>query len=353
MRDPSRFVIVPALLVVAGAACGESTGPDENEPVTLTVVSWGGAYQEAMTRAWFDPYVQAYPHVTLVQDEPTDYQALQAMVASDAVSWDVVDIENDFGLQGTEALLEPIDCVKVPCEELQPDRFRTTGYRVPVMLWGLVVAYRTDAWGGGEPQGWMDFFDLERFPGKRAIRRSGAGSGILEGALLADGVAAADLYPLDIERSLAKLQTIADEIVWWDDGQACPELLADGVAVMGLCYNGRVFDVQEQGHPLAIQWTGALIQADYLVVPRGSSNVEAAMDLIAWMTSAEHNASLSDFISYAPANALAVDMVDPVMEPHLPSTYADVTVARDDVWLDQNRDQIAQRFDEWLQENGG
>jgi hypothetical protein len=77
------------------------------------------------------------------------------------------------------------------------------------------------------------------------------------------------------------------------------------------------------------------------------------MDLIAWVTSAEHNAALSDFISYAPANALAVDMVDPAMEPHLPSTYADVTVARDDVWLDENRDQITQRFDEWLQVNGG
>ena len=32
---------------------------------------------------------------------------------------------------------------------------------------------------------------------------------------MADGVAPADLYPLDIPRALAKLDTIKDEIVWW------------------------------------------------------------------------------------------------------------------------------------------
>jgi hypothetical protein len=163
------------------------------------------------------------------------------------------------------------------------------------MAWGLVIAYRTDAWGGATSMGWADFFDLERYPGKRAIRRSGPGSGILEGALIADGVDPAALYPLDVERALTKLASIAGEIIWWEDGEECPELLANGTAQVGVCFNGGVYDAQQEGAPLAVQWTGALTQADYLIVPRGSPNVEAAMDLIAYMTSAENNARLAEF----------------------------------------------------------
>jgi putative spermidine/putrescine transport system substrate-binding protein len=343
------LVVITLFAFVVGACAGPADNGGDQEQVTLTVVSWGGAYQEAMTQAWFDPYVEANPHVILVQDEPTDYAKIQAMVESGNVTWDVVDIENDFGLERTEHLLEAIDCQKVPCDELQPDRYQTSGYRVPVILWGLVMAYRTDAWDGGAPQGWEDFFNVEEFPGKRTVRRSGPGSGILEGALLADGVDPAQLYPLDVERALAKLETIEDEIIWWEVGQQCAQLLADNEAVMGVCYNGRVYDIQQEGHPVEIQWNGALIQADYLVVPKGSPNAEAAMDFIAYATSAEHNGRIADYISYAPANVNAAGDVNPDMEPHLPSTYADVTVARDDTWLDENFDAVAERFLEWLQ----
>lgn len=341
------LALLPAFLV---AACADSIS-ETSDPDTLTVVSWGGAYQEAMTEAWFEPYGAAHEDITLVQDEPTDYERIETMVEDGAVTWDVVDIENDFGLARTEHLLEPIDCTRVPCDELQPELFQTTGHRVPVMLWGLVMAYRTDAWEGDAPASWEDFFDLERFPGVRTVRPSGPGSGILEGALLADGVDPDALYPLDVERALSKLEEIVDQIIWWESGQECAELLAAGTAQMGVCYNGRVFDIQQADHPVDIQWNGALIQADYLVVPRGSPNVDAAMDLIAYITSAEHNARLADFISYAPANIEAVDRVNPDMEPHLPSTYADVTVARDDVWLDANFEAVAARFAEWLEEH--
>lgn len=343
----------PLLLVFVGvAACDGDTGPDDPDPVTLTFVSYGGAYQQAQTDAWLEPYAVEHPNVTILQDGPTDYLELEAMVGGGGGSWDVVDVENDFGLGATAQLLEPIDCDVVPCDELRPDLLPTTGFRVPVMQFALAVAYRTDDWGGAAPAGWDDFFDLVSFPGTRAVRRSGTGSGILEGALIADGVDPADLYPLDVERALAKLTTIVDEIVWWTDGQACAEMLADGSAAMGLCYNGRVYDVQQDGAPVAIQWSGALVQADYLVIPRKSQNVEAAMEFIAYMTSAEHNARLSEFISYAPANANAVDDVPASIEPDLVTTYAEVTIARDDVWLEANHAAVEARFEEWLEEQG-
>jgi putative spermidine/putrescine transport system substrate-binding protein len=338
-----------ALIAVAltAAAC-DSTDPEQPEPVTLTFVSYGGAYQQAQTDAWLDPYAEANPHVTILQGGPTDYAQLEAMVEDDAATWDVVDVENDFGLAATEDLLEPIDCSVVACDELQPSFLRTTGFRAPVMQFALAVAYRPDAWGGPTPAGWADFFDTTSFPGTRTVRRSGTGSGILEGALIADGVAPASLYPLDVERALTKLETIASDIVWWTDGQACAEMLVSGSAVMGLCYNGRVYDAQQDGAAIEIQWNGALVQADYLVVPRGSPNVEEAMRLIAYITSADNNARLSEYISYAPANENAVDDVPASIAPDLVTTYADVTVTRDDVWLEANQATVDARFEEWL-----
>lgn len=346
-----RVPLAGALLaatVFAGTSATSATAGSDPEPVTFTYTSWGGAWQEAQTVAWIDPYMEANPHVTIVQDEPTDYAQLQAMVESGRVTWDLVNVENDFGLTRNEELLEPIDCDIVPCDELQPDSLITTGYRVPLILWSIVVAYRTDAWDGAEPAGWEDFFDVEAFPGMRTVRRSGMGSGILEGALLADGVAPEDLYPLDVERALEKIETIEDHIIWWEVGQQCAQLLADNEVVMGVCYNGRVYDIQQEGAPVAIQWNGSLTQADYAVIPKGTENIDAAMDFLAYITSAEHNADVSEYISYAPPNVNAIENVFPDMQEHLPTSYLDVTVFRDDVWLDENYDDVETRFLEWL-----
>jgi len=348
---PLRCAILAALVGTAG--CDLFTDSDP-EPVTLTVVSWGGSYEQAMEQAWYRPYMEENPHITLVQDGPTNYGQLEAMVRSGNTTWDVVDIENDFGLKRNEPVLVPIDCSKVPCADLQPDRYQTTGFRVPVMLWGMVMAYRTDVWGAGvEPAGWEGFFDLERFPGKRAVRRSGPASGILEAALIADGVPRSALYPLDVERALRKLDVLRGHIEWWDVGGECADLIARKAVAMAACPNGRIFDVQKVGQPIRIQWNGALIAADYMVVPVGSKQVDAAMDFIAWVTSPRNNARLSDYISYGPANAKAGSFVAENMRPHLASTYSDITIARDDTWLDANFATVSARFDAWRAEGAG
>ena len=75
------------------------------------------------------------------------------------------------------------------------------------ITYGVVLGYNTDATAGQVPEGWADFFDTAKFPGKRGFWDYSAG-GIFEFALLADGVAPADLYPLDLERATAKLDTI-------------------------------------------------------------------------------------------------------------------------------------------------
>jgi len=73
-----------------------------------------------------------------------------------------------------------------------------------------------------------DFFNTKKFPGKRGLRKSPKAN--LEMALVADGVAAADVYDVlatseGVDRAFAKLDSIKDSVVWWESGAQPPQLV--------------------------------------------------------------------------------------------------------------------------------
>ena len=82
------------------------------------------------------------------------------------------------------------------------------------------------------PKTWADLFDTTKFPGKRTFYKWSA-PGVIEVALLADGVAPAKLYPLDLDRAFKKLDTIKGDIIWWSGGAQSQQLLASAEASFG------------------------------------------------------------------------------------------------------------------------
>ncbi|RWM20911.1 MAG: ABC transporter substrate-binding protein, partial [Mesorhizobium sp.] len=59
--------------------------------------------------------------IKVLQDGPTDYGKLKAMVDAKNVTWDVVDVEMDFAIKAAkDGLLEPIDFAVVPKDDLDP-----------------------------------------------------------------------------------------------------------------------------------------------------------------------------------------------------------------------------------------
>jgi putative spermidine/putrescine transport system substrate-binding protein len=202
---------------------------------------------------------------------------------------------------------------------------------------------------GNVPRGWADFYDLRKFPGKRAHYKARP-QFVLEAALVADGVDPKRLYPLDVDRALRKLTTVKDAIVWAQSTQQCAQLLRDRVAVMGACFSGRIYDIQGQGSPVAMQWNQAFTVGGYLVVPKGSTNVKEAMKLIAYITSAEHNAdmSYSDTYPVPPVNVKALSKVDHSKSGALGTPYANRAIAIDDSWWTANFEAVNQRWQEWL-----
>jgi putative spermidine/putrescine transport system substrate-binding protein len=323
---------------------GDACAPPRQDGVTLTLAAQGGAYQDALKRAWEEPYT-ALTGVEFVNDENSSNATVRAQVESGQVTWDVVDTGSDFGLDAHKAVLEPIDYGLVSRDELNPD-LRPTDYRVPVMTYGTVLAVNTDETGGRMPAGWADFFDTSAFPGKRGVWDYPAG-GIFEIALMADGVAPDELYPLDLERASAKLDAIKDDIVFWDSGAESRELIGSGEVAMSIMWNGRTWNaIHEDNRPIEIQWNQQILSADHFVVPKGSPNREAAMRFIAWTACAENNAALSQYIPYGPSNVNSEP--DPAMAQELPINHVDANTAYfDDAYLVDHLDEIDAAWQEW------
>jgi putative spermidine/putrescine transport system substrate-binding protein len=318
--------------------------PPRQDGVELTFASYGGSFQESQKQAWQEPYTEL-TGVDFINDENTNNATIQAQVQSGQVTWDIVDVNGDFGLDAHAAILEPLDYSLIPRDEIDPD-LGGTDYRVPTSTFGTVLGYNTDVMGGKVPAGWADFFDTANFPGNRGIYDYSTG-GALDIALLADGVAPADLYPLDVERATAKLDTIKDDIVFWTSGAQSRELIGSGEVAMTMIWNGRAWNAIHDDHrPVAIQWNQQIVSADYFVVPKGTPNKDAAMRFVAYTTCAETNGKLSSFIPYGPTNVNAEP--DEEAADDLPLNHVDDSTAYfDDAWLVEHFQEIDAAWQDW------
>src|SRR5258706_9955008 len=205
----------------------------------ITFVSQGGAYQEAQTIAILDPAAKKLG-ITINQDSNPDAWPLKkAQVASGAPTWDVVDTPTGWCLRGGEqGIVEKLDFSKIPNAETMPAEYRSP-YSVTYEFYSSVLGYSLRKYPAGAlaPKTWADFWDVKKFPGRRALRNHPLAT--LEAALMADGVAPDKLYPLDVERAFRKLEEIKPYItVWWTGGAQFAQLLHDGEVDMIMAWNG-------------------------------------------------------------------------------------------------------------------
>ncbi len=364
MRPLSRILALAAAgIIAAGCATGAGTGsgspgapasggggggdecnPPRQDGVTLTFSSYGGAYQGAQRKAWLEPY-SALTGVKFQEDEASSAATIKAQVESGQVTWDVVDVGNDFGLDVHKDLLEPLDYSLIPRDEII-ENLGATDYRVPDITYGVALAYNTEQTAGKVPEGRADFFDTTKIPGKRGMYDYSEG-GIFEVALMADGVKPADLYPLDLDRAIRKLDTIKDDLVFWASGAESQELIGSGEVAMTLIWNGRGWSAKHTDKkPVEIQWNQQIVTSDYLVVPKGTPNKEAAMAFIAYTICAENNAKPSEYIPYGPTNKNAKPAEG--SKADLSVSNADENSAYfDDPWLAENFETVDAAYQDW------
>jgi putative spermidine/putrescine transport system substrate-binding protein len=309
----------------------------------MVFTSWGGTTQDAQKTAWADKFTDS-SGIKVVQDGPTDYGKIKAMVEANAVNWDVVDVEGDYAVQaGKAGLLEKLDFSVIDKSKLD-SRF-VTDYSVGSFYYSFVIGCNKDAVKEC-PKTWADLFDTKKFPGKRAFYKWSA-PGVIEAALLADGVAPDKLYPLDLDRAFKKLDSIKSDIIWWSGGAQSQQLLASAEAPFGSFWNGRLTALAATGVNVTTSWDQNITAADALVVPKGTKNKEAAMKFIALATSGEAQAELATATGYAPTNTDSNMLMDEKLRLSLPDMQSASQVNADmDYWA-ANRDAIGERWYAW------
>ena len=331
-----NFILTASVALTLGLA-----GPAFAADMVFT--SWGGTTQDAQKASWADGFTDS-TKITVIQDGPTDYGKIKAMVEAGATNWDVVDVEGDYAVQaGKAGLLEKLDFSVIDKSKLDP-RF-VTDFSVGSFYYSFVIGCNKDAVAAC-PKTWADVFDTKKFPGKRAFYKWSA-PGVIEAALLADGVAADKLYPLDLDRAFKKLDTIKSDIIWWSGGAQSQQLLASAEAPFGSFWNGRLTALAETGVNVETSWQQNITAADALVVPKGAKNKDAAMKFIAYATSADSQAKLATATGYAPTNLDSDQLMDEKIRLSLPDMQADSQVnANMDYWA-ANRDAIGERWYAW------
>jgi putative spermidine/putrescine transport system substrate-binding protein len=343
-----RSLLRSAALLAAGGAfapAARAAGADLKGK-TVVFASWGGAYQDAEKVSYCEPFAAA-TGARVVQDGPMNPAKFRTMIAGGAPDWDVADITIDFLYAGIgDQLFEKIDTKLVDTSRISPQFVNE--YGIGCIVWSYNLGYGTKVYAPGrQPQTWADLFDLKRFPGKRTLADNVVSS--LEIALLADGVPPDKLYPLDVERALKKLDTIKAETIFWGTNSQSQQLFVDGEVGLGMILNGRAYDAAKKGAPIGISWEQNIQSVDYLAVPRGSRNRDAAMLLIDTMTQPDNQAKLANLIAYAPTNPAAFASVDKQVAPWLSTAPANISkgfVINAAFWRD-NLKTLQERWSAW------
>jgi putative spermidine/putrescine transport system substrate-binding protein len=355
------------------ATAQEAVEPCENCADRMTIVSWGGAYQAMQQKAYVEPYVAA-TGVDIVWDESSNEAVAKLRAQNEAgnVTWDLVDVLATDGIRLCDdglAMEIPYDEWLAPAPDGTPasedmGENIVSDCHIPTNLYSTTFGYRTDvaAWNGKVPEDICAVFDLETFPGKRALEKRPINN--LEWALICSGVPVEEVYDTleteeGIEQALAKLDTIKAETVWWSAGAETPQLLADGEVVIGSTYNGRLFSViEEQKQPVAMLWDYQVFDIDGFVVPADlpEDRLNRVKHFLRFVTDTQHLADQVRYISYGPSRASSQPLVSThaelgvEMAPHMPTApeNAETGFLFNYEWWADNRDELDARFQSWL-----
>ena len=337
-------------LKLAALTLGVAFAAQSMAATDLTVVSFGGANKNAQVKAFYEPYEKSTGNKIVAGEYNGEMAKVKAMVDTNSVSWDLVEVESPELARGCdEGLFETIDpAILGKADDYVPGAVTNCG--VGFFVWSTVLAYNADKLKSA-PTSWADFWDTQKFPGKRGLRKGAKYT--LEFALMADGVAPKDVYKVlatkeGQDRAFKKLDQIKPNIQWWEAGAQPPQYLASGDVVMSSAYNGRIAAVQKESN-LKIVWNGGIYDFDAWAIPKGAKKVDESLKFIAYSVQPEQQKTYSENIAYGPVNKNAVPLLGKDLLKDMPTTPENMQgqVGMDVTFWADYGEQLEQRFNAW------
>lgn len=338
-----KHAIVSALIILASSSAIATE---------MTVISYGGVSKTVQAEAFYQPF-EAARHIKIIAGEYNgEMGRIKVMVDTNSVNWDVVQVESDELIRGCEeGLFERLDKSRLgKPQDLVPGTLTDCG--AGLLVWSMAVAYNADKLKEA-PTGWSDFWDVKKYPGKRALRKGAKFT--LEAALMADGVTREDIYkvlstPEGVDRAFRKLDEIKPYLQWWEAGAQPMQFLASNDVVMSTAFNGRIFAARQSGANIGTVWNGSIYAIDYWAVPHGSKNKALAEDFIAFTLRPENQKIHTTRLGYGSVNLHTTALLDNALAAQLntaPENIAQAIAVDSEFWVDHG-EELQARFNAWV-----
>ena len=293
----------------------------------VVIASAGGVAQDAQREALFKP-VAAALGLTFAEDTSTHWGQAKAQVDSGAVTWDIA----QFSMFESQLAAEAGTIIKLPDNIVNREDFvpgTVSDYCVGITIYSTNIAYSTEAYGGSGPQNYVEFWDVEKFPGKRGMYRSPRGN--VEAAVMAMGHPMEEVYqflstPEGRQAAIDKIAELKDDAVWWESGAQSAQLVQDGEVPLITAWNGRLQAAIDAGAPYKINFNQGGLENGCWGVLKGAPHEENAIKFVAEMSKAEYAKDIVKYIAYGSANLKAYEGYDEATLARLTSSPQNVSV---------------------------
>jgi len=350
MRRHTPAVVTLAVVCVALTGCAIGTAPQpsteagESSTDSLTFVASGSAFQDRQIEAWQVPFTEK-TGIAFENDSPAELTKLKVMLDSGNIYWDVLDVTLPAAEQYCGEYFEKLD-FEVIDESAYPEG-TVSECGVPAFSYSQVLLYDHDVFTDDAPTNAADFFDLEKYPGLRLLPPE-LSTGLLEFTLIADGVEPEDLYPLDVERALAKLDTIKGQLVFAESYGQVQQALEGRQASMALSLTARAGLAIENGAPYSPVWDGVIVSSDAIAVVKGSPDAKAAMEFVAFIAEDQQQHAFATLNGSLPIDpSIAPDYTDVQRSLQAFLDHPEAATYSNASWWAENFDATTARFTQW------
>jgi putative spermidine/putrescine transport system substrate-binding protein len=273
----------------------------------VKTVSSAGSWQDAQEKALWEPAANALG-ISYSLDTSQGWADVGPQIDAGCVRWDILQIAlADIPRASAAGVLEKLapdvfdaaDFVPGSCNE----------YFVANSIYSTVIAWNIDTFSANTPTRKFDFWDTDRFPGRRAMWAEPVG--MIEAAALATGIPRDRIYSfLSTEAgrlaAIAKLKEIAPFVsVWWESGAEASELMHNSDVDLIFTWGGRVQGAIEAGARFAYTFCDGQIGTDGYSVVKDAPQRDAAMRFLKEVSKPEYQGELSNCFPTAPANLRA------------------------------------------------
>ncbi|MBW0370814.1 extracellular solute-binding protein [Ensifer adhaerens] len=338
---PKNTTTMLACLVAAAAGLPASTHAQDLPNLkgkSFAFAGFGGDLQKNQDLAWLQPFADA-TGVKIVQTDSPTVAALKTQQEAKNVGVDVIEIESSTVDANCGTTFQVVDINR---SQLDPALDRNK-CGVPVVKFSFVLAYNAAKYKE-PPTKVADFFDVESFPGVRAAP-AGSNVGLVETALLADGVEPWKLYPIDLDRAVKKIESVKSSIEVKSTFAMLQDGLANGEFDMAILPNGRAYNASKTNPDVKVVFDGAVTLYDNLAIPTGAKNVEAATEFLNYVALNQTQSSLTERFPYGKGTVgEEPPKLDDQAKLFFPDTYGEQLVIQDNSWWAANDQNVNDRL---------